>query len=151
MTMLNVKIEFHIYIHKDVAVNSLQPSSMQNEPAVEQKEPLKRIASLSLSEYARRQARLAFRKGRFSTPRNYLTALRSFLRFHEGQDIPLSELTASLVADYERWLKANCKSMGTWSTTGVRPISASLSGCLLAPWILSVAIRIRTVLMYFRY
>mgnify|MGYP003295214735 FL=1 len=115
MTMLNVKIEFHIYIHKDVAVNSLQPSSVQHEPAVEQKEPLKRIASLSMSEYARRQARLAFRKGRFSTARNYLTALRSFLRFHEGQDIPLSGLTASLLADYERWLKANCKSMGTLS------------------------------------
>ena len=42
MTMLNVKIEFHIYIHKDVAVKSLQPSSMQHEPAVEQKEPLKK-------------------------------------------------------------------------------------------------------------
>ena len=113
--MLNVKIEFHIYIHKDVAVKSLQPSSVQHEPAVRQNEPLKRIASLSLSEYARRQARFAFRKGRFSTARNYLTALRSFLRFHEGQDIPLSELTASLLADYERWLKANCKSMGTLS------------------------------------
>lgn len=39
-----------------------------------------------------------------STVENYHTAVRSFIRFGSGKDIPLSGIDCHLVARYERWL-----------------------------------------------
>ena len=40
-----------------------------------------------------------------STADNYRTAVRSFVRFNGGRDIPLSALNADTVRAYERWLQ----------------------------------------------
>ena len=39
-----------------------------------------------------------------STAQNYRPAVRSFIRFHGGRDVPLSSLNADAVRCYERWL-----------------------------------------------
>lgn len=39
-----------------------------------------------------------------STAQNYRTAVRSFIRFNGGRDVPLSSLNADAVRCYERWL-----------------------------------------------
>lgn len=44
--------------------------------------------------------------GKSSTAENYKSALVSFKRFREGEDIMLDNFTAGLVGDYEAWLKA---------------------------------------------
>ena len=40
-----------------------------------------------------------------STVDNYLTAIRSFIKFQEGKDLPLSLITADIVRQYELWLQ----------------------------------------------
>ena len=40
-----------------------------------------------------------------STADNYRTAVRSFVRFNGGRDLPLSALDADTVRAYERWLR----------------------------------------------
>ncbi|MGP1538015.1 phage integrase SAM-like domain-containing protein, partial [Bacteroides heparinolyticus] len=40
-----------------------------------------------------------------STAENYRTAVRSFVRFNSGRDLPLSALDADTVRAYERWLR----------------------------------------------
>ena len=42
-----------------------------------------------------------------STVANYQTAVRSFIRFGGGRDMPLSGIDCRLVARYERWLREN--------------------------------------------
>ncbi|MGI6794345.1 phage integrase SAM-like domain-containing protein, partial [Bacteroides sp. KG68] len=39
-----------------------------------------------------------------STAGNYRTAVRSFVRFNSGRDVPLSALDAETLRRYERWL-----------------------------------------------
>ncbi|MGI6793950.1 phage integrase SAM-like domain-containing protein, partial [Bacteroides sp. KG68] len=39
-----------------------------------------------------------------STAGNYRTAVRSFVRFNSGRDVPLSALNAETLRRYERWL-----------------------------------------------
>ncbi|WP_373727789.1 phage integrase SAM-like domain-containing protein, partial [Bacteroides heparinolyticus] len=40
-----------------------------------------------------------------STAENYRTAVRSFVRFNSGRDVPLSALDAETLRRYERWLR----------------------------------------------
>ncbi|MGI6816831.1 phage integrase SAM-like domain-containing protein, partial [Bacteroides sp. KG122] len=40
-----------------------------------------------------------------STAGNYRTAVRSFVRFNSGRDVPLSALSAETLRRYERWLR----------------------------------------------
>uniref|UniRef100_UPI0035A19E57 phage integrase SAM-like domain-containing protein n=4 Tax=Prevotella heparinolytica TaxID=28113 RepID=UPI0035A19E57 len=40
-----------------------------------------------------------------STADNYRTAVRSFVRFNSGRDVPLSALDAETLRRYERWLR----------------------------------------------
>ena len=40
-----------------------------------------------------------------STVENYRTAVRSFIRFNGGRDVPLAGIDCHLVARYERWLR----------------------------------------------
>lgn len=42
-----------------------------------------------------------------STVENYKTAVRSFIRFGGGRDMPLSSIDCRLVACYKRWLREN--------------------------------------------
>ena len=96
--MFHIKIEFHIYIHKENRQVELNTPVLPPPAAVAEEKPAKKKNTLWLSEYARREALYALKKGRFSTSRNYHTALRSFLRFREGRDIPMDKLTAPLLA-----------------------------------------------------
>ena len=67
------------------------------------------------SIYFEKQIEYLFNQGRFSTCRNYRTAIRSFLTFRQGQDIRLNEITSKLIGEYECWLKSTGVSMGTVS------------------------------------
>jgi len=50
-------------------------------------------------------AHVAARGLSHSTTENYHTAVRSFVRFNGGRDVPLSALNADAVHRYERWLQ----------------------------------------------
>ena len=60
-----------------------------------------RSTVLTLSSFVRVAARGLSR----STADNYRTAVRSFVRFNGGRDLPLSTLDADTVRAYERWLR----------------------------------------------
>jgi integrase len=55
------------------------------------------------------------RQDKFGTARAYKNALRSFMRFREGQDMNLSKLDALTMCKFEQYLKQNRKSMNTIS------------------------------------
>ncbi|MGI6794231.1 phage integrase SAM-like domain-containing protein, partial [Bacteroides sp. KG68] len=60
-----------------------------------------RNASPTLSGFVDAAARGVSR----STAGNYRTAVRSFVRFNSGRDVPLSALNAETLRRYERWLR----------------------------------------------
>lgn len=101
-----IKIQFHfqcqIHIHKGT-------------PTISSKRTDKPSETPSLTQYAEQQIHHAHEQGCFSRSRNYRTALQSFLRFRQGRDLPLSRLTHTLMADYERWLKSQGLRMSTLS------------------------------------
>ena len=103
--MIKIHIDFHCHIHIHKEEKKLPNSTLAT--------PSENI--LSLTEYAEQQISQAREQGSFSRARNYRTALQSFLRFRQGKDLPLSQLTANLTADYERWLKNQGIRMGTLS------------------------------------
>lgn len=53
--------------------------------------------------------------GRTRTAETYLSALNSFLRFTEGEDVPLDGITPFLMQQYEAWLKSSGASLNTIS------------------------------------
>ena len=71
------------------------------EPGIEQPAGKKRKPVPMLSVCAEQ----ATRGVSASTAENYRTAVRSFVRFNGGRDIPLSALDADTVRAYERWLQ----------------------------------------------
>lgn len=44
--------------------------------------------------------------GRIKTAMSYKTAIRSFLKFQDGKDIPFEQITTQRIKEYERYLKA---------------------------------------------
>ncbi|WP_315087084.1 phage integrase SAM-like domain-containing protein, partial [Bacteroides heparinolyticus] len=78
---------------------------LQEKEAKEEKDAGKvrkaRAAAPTLSSFVRVAARGLSR----STADNYRTAVRSFVRFNGGKDLPLSALNADIVHAYERWLR----------------------------------------------
>ena len=59
----------------------------------------------SLVQFTRKEIVQAQKDGRFKTSQSYDCALRSFLRFRNGEDISLQHLNYTLVKEYERYLK----------------------------------------------
>jgi len=53
--------------------------------------------------------------GRTRTAETYISALNSFLRFTEGEDVPLDGITPFLMQQYEAWLKSSDASLNTIS------------------------------------
>ena len=78
---------------------------LQEKEAKEEKDAGKvrkaRAAAPTLSSFVRVAARGLSR----STAENYRTAVRSFVRFNGGRDVPLSALDAETLRRYERWLR----------------------------------------------
>ena len=67
----------------------------------ERKENKKRDTALTFSSFVHTAARGMSS----STADNYRTAVRSFVRFNGGRDVPLSALNADTLRRYERWLR----------------------------------------------
>jgi len=103
MLKIHFDIQFHVHVHRDETTGStLTDKSLS-------------IGSILLSHYMERQIEHALQQRKYSTAHNYRTALSSFLRFRKGEDLPLHELTVSILTDYEHWLKSRQISMNTIS------------------------------------
>lgn len=134
---MKIRFDFqlHVHIHREVKSSCTQtvfesPSqvhhstpqesgiglSVSPHPVEHRQEPVSPpLATTGFSAYADEQISKLHQQGRFSTYRNYQTAIHSFMQFRKGKDIPLCNLSASLMADYERWLKSKDVAMGTIS------------------------------------
>ena len=64
-----------------------------------------RTAGLTLGDYVANRAEALTAQGRTRTARAYRSALGSFRRFNGGADVALTEITAPLMAEYERYLR----------------------------------------------
>lgn len=53
--------------------------------------------------------------GKIRTSETYTVTLNSFMRFREGKDIPIEDITSELIYSYETWLKSKGVSMNTIS------------------------------------
>lgn len=89
-------IEIHIHFHLHSGPLSGQPLS--STPSV-------RRRSASFFRYMASEVSRVSASGRYSTSRNYATALRSFRAFCSVPDLTFRALTPSLLSDYESWLK----------------------------------------------
>ena len=96
VVMLRIKVDFHININ----------IRKEGHVVSERKSGLLHSDNTSLfSHYVEKQTVRLRQLGRYSTARNYQTALRSFLDFCGHRQISFSDFNSTLVADYERWLK----------------------------------------------
>ena len=69
----------------------------------------------SLYAYVCRKIEVLTMQEKFGTARAYENALRSFMRFREGQDLNMGKLDALMVCKYEQYLKQEKRSMNTIS------------------------------------
>jgi len=69
----------------------------------------------SLERYLRETATTLQTLGRTRTAETYLSALNSFMRFTDGEDVPLDGITPFLIQQYEAWLKSSGASLNTIS------------------------------------
>lgn len=74
-----------------------------------------RHSQCMLKDFATEKARELFYLGRERTSEAYLSAMRCLIRFHDGRDIPLSDIDSILMQRFEAWLKATDKSLNTIS------------------------------------
>lgn len=108
MLKIRVDFHFHITIRKEGSLSSKTYSGTSLS------EELPAAPSIQLSQYFAQQIVRLREQGRYSTARNYHTALQSFLDFYRQCDIQLSHITSTLVSEYERWLKKRA-ALGTVS------------------------------------
>lgn len=109
--MLKIKFEFHIHIYR----NSSLPSAPCRTTVVSSEENSSSDKPLWLKKFAESQISHAFRKGSYSTARNYRTAIYSFLDFLQEKDVLLNHISSTLMSEYEHWLKLRGIAMGTIS------------------------------------
>lgn len=64
---------------------------------------------------AEQQAKHCEEAKRFSTAKNYRTAIRSLSRFLQGQQLTVKDISPELMADYAQWLRQQGISMNTVS------------------------------------
>ena len=69
----------------------------------------------SFSEFLLQQAKRLAGIGRTRTSETYISALHSFIKFNNGEDIMLYEITAEVMEDYERYLKSRNLTMNSIS------------------------------------
>lgn len=102
--MLRLRFDFHLHVH----IYRDTPSSASSVSSPSSSSP-------ALADYFQQQIAQVREEGRFSTASNYRTAFLSFQRFLKGERLSLKDLTPSLVARYERWLKSTRVGMNTIS------------------------------------
>ncbi|MFC4672934.1 phage integrase SAM-like domain and Arm DNA-binding domain-containing protein, partial [Dysgonomonas termitidis] len=69
----------------------------------------------NLSGFAELQARNLLRAGQERTARAYRTVSRGLITFNKGRDIPLSQINACMMKEFEAYLKERGKAMNTIS------------------------------------
>ena len=107
--MLKIHIDFHLHVHIQ------KGESLKNTVLPHPKKQLSTgHASIQLPDYVNKQIESLRQQGRFSTARNYHTALKSFLSFCRDEHLPLDRITSKLMNGYEQWLKGKV-TMGTLS------------------------------------
>lgn len=102
MLRIHFDIQFHVHVHRDETHHTPIPKE-------------KRTFETSFTQYAEQQIEKTRQQGRYSTSRNYRTALHSFQHFLQKRHIPFHDITTTLMSDYERWLKSRRIEMGTLS------------------------------------
>ncbi|GAB6118876.1 phage integrase SAM-like domain-containing protein [Dysgonomonas termitidis] len=70
---------------------------------------------VNLSGFAELQARNLLRAGQERTARAYRTVSRGLITFNKGRDIPLSQINACMMKEFESYLKERGKAMNTIS------------------------------------
>lgn len=99
---MNIHFEFHIHVHKDQPTQELvEPLCIMNQEQ-------------SFLEIATSAALKVQQANRINTYNNYMTAIRSFLKYL-GQDIPVRDIQGHTIEGYERWLKDTSISLNTIS------------------------------------
>lgn len=89
-------IEIHIHVHFHSGASSGKSASPSGSV---------RKGSTSFFHYMSSEVRRMASSGRYSTSRNYATALRSFRTFCSVSNLSFRSVTPSLLSDYENWLK----------------------------------------------
>lgn len=79
---LKVCFSIHISIHRDNTVMDHGEKSAK---------PMN-VSSLSFSDYAHEEIEQTRKRHQHSTASNYRTAVRSFIKFNKGEDIPLVDI-----------------------------------------------------------
>ncbi len=72
-------------------------------------------SSIGFSEYAYEEIEQTRKRHQHSTASNYRTAVRSFIKFNKGEDIPLVDVNSALMDSYGEWLLQNNVSKDTLS------------------------------------
>ena len=99
---MNIHFEFHIHVHKDHPTQELvEPLCIMNQEQ-------------SFLEIATSAALKVQQANRINTYNNYMTAIRSFLKYL-GHDIPVTDIHNHTIEGYERWLKDADISLNTIS------------------------------------
>lgn len=99
---MKIHFELHIHVHQD------QPTPTTVEC------PCSMNTERSFVEIANNATLRAQQNNRINTYNNYLTAIRSFLKFLGG-DIPVSNIDVHTIESYERWMKNADISLNTIS------------------------------------
>lgn len=102
---LKVCFSIHISIHRDNTVMDHGEKSAK---------PMN-VSSLSFSDYAHEEIEQTRKRHQHSTASNYRTAVRSFIKFNKGEDIPLVDINSTLMDSYGEWLLQNNVSKDTLS------------------------------------
>ena len=99
---MKIHFEFHIHVHQDQPT----PESVERPRIMNHEE--------SFVEIATSAALKVQQSHRINTYNNYMTAMRSFLKFL-GHDIPVRDIQGHTIEGYERWLKDTSVSLNTIS------------------------------------
>ena len=102
---LSVCFDIHIYVHRGSAS---APRDKKSERVVASPSP-------GFSVYADKEIECTRKNRRHSTASNYRTAVRSFLEFSGGKDVPLAKIHSGLIDDYGEWLQQKGISKDTLS------------------------------------
>ena len=100
-TMIKIKFEFNIHVLKEG--NTVASTLTTGKQVNSTEELVKKVADFFA--ISRLEIDKAERKGRFSTARNYQTAIRSLRRFVGKAELPLHLMDGMLMEQYQRWLR----------------------------------------------
>lgn len=102
---LKVCFSIHISIHRD---NTSVDHGKKSAKSMT-------VSSLGFSDYADEEIEQTLKRHQYSTASNYRTAVRSFIKFNKGEDIPLVNINSTLIDSYGEWLLQNNVSKDTLS------------------------------------